>query len=91
MLTHEEYEYIFDAAPMLLGLLALNIFHPGHILQGPDSTFPKQSRAEKKALKAHNKALKMAEKRGKRNGSQGMVLPEGPRQDQQDDSMRWTA
>lgn len=65
MLTHEEYEYIFDAAPMFLGLLALNIFHPSHILQGPDSSFPKLSLADKEALKAQKKALKMAERRGK--------------------------
>ncbi|KAJ5312191.1 hypothetical protein N7508_003021 [Penicillium antarcticum] len=72
VLTHEEYEYVFDAVPMLFGLIALNIFHPGRILQGPDSTFPKKSRAEKKELKAQKKAIKieknMEKKRLKQNG-----------------------
>lgn len=89
MLTHEEYEYIFDAAPMFLGLLVLNIFHPSHILQGPDSSFAKLSRADKEALKAQKKALKMAERRGKHGEPQGGFLAGAPRQDQQDDSTRW--
>jgi hypothetical protein len=52
---------------MFLGLLALNIIHPGQTLQGPDSSFPKQSRAEKKELKARKKALEMEKKRQKQN------------------------
>lgn len=89
MLTHEEYENIFDAAPMFLGLLALNIFHPGHILQGPDSSFPKLSGAGKEAFKAQNKLLNTAEKRRKHDGSQGGFFFGPPRKDQQDDSMLW--
>jgi hypothetical protein len=52
---------------MFLGLLALNIIHPGQNLQGPDSSFPKVSRAEKKELKAQKKAFKMEKKRQKQD------------------------
>ncbi|KAJ5747137.1 uncharacterized protein N7511_008833 [Penicillium nucicola] len=62
VLTHEWYEYVFDAVPMFVGLVALNIFHPGRVLQGPDSTFPKKSRAEKQELKAQKKAMKLEKK-----------------------------
>ncbi|KAJ6078623.1 hypothetical protein N7467_008376 [Penicillium canescens] len=75
VLTHEEYEYVFDAVPMLFGLIALNIFHPGRILQGPDSSFPKKSRAEKKELKAQKKAIKMEKKMEKKRLKQNARSP----------------
>lgn len=62
VLTHEEYEYVFDAAPMFLALVALNIVHPGRILQGTDSTFPKRSQTERNELKAQKKAVRMEKK-----------------------------
>lgn len=43
---------------MMVALLLLVIFHPGRFLVGPDSEFPKLSRAEKKQLKAERKAAK---------------------------------
>ncbi|OGE52285.1 hypothetical protein PENARI_c010G11501 [Penicillium arizonense] len=75
VLTHEEYEYVFDALPMLFGLIALNIFHPGRILQGPDSSFPKKSRTEKKELKAQKKAIKMEKKMEKKRLKQNARSP----------------
>ncbi|KAJ5337569.1 hypothetical protein N7452_004297 [Penicillium brevicompactum] len=88
VLTHEEYEYVFDAAPMFLALVALNIFHPGHVLRGPDSTFPTQTRAEKKELKARKKAFKMEKKRERQYESQGESVPEATGQEQVDVSNR---
>lgn len=64
MLTHEEYENIFDATAMFLGLLALSIFHPGHIVQCPDSSFPKLSGADKERFKAQKKPLKWQRREG---------------------------
>jgi hypothetical protein len=75
VLTHEEYEYVFDAVPMLFALIALILFHPGRVLQGPDSSFPKKSRAEKKELKAQKKAIKMEKKMEKKRLKQGSRLP----------------
>ncbi|KAJ5092984.1 hypothetical protein N7456_008845 [Penicillium angulare] len=51
VLTHEAYEYVFDAAPMFLCLLAINLFHPGRNLQGEGAKFEKLSRAQKKEKK----------------------------------------
>lgn len=71
VLSHEVYEYVFDAVPMLLALVALNLFHPGRNLQGPDSKLPKLSRAEKKALKNAK-----AGREHLRNGSEGSISGE---------------
>ncbi|CAG7936096.1 unnamed protein product [Penicillium salamii] len=88
VLTHEEYEYVFDAAPMFLGIIALNVFHPGHILRGPDSTFPRLTRAEKKEAKAQKKAIKM-EKKQRRKGSQGELVPESSMEERLGSSARF--
>lgn len=64
ILTHEWFEYVLDAAPMFLALAALNFTHPGRILQGPDSEFPKVTRAEKKQQKM---LKKMATEQGKKD------------------------
>lgn len=60
VLTHEAYEYVFDAVPMLLALVALNAIYPGCILQGPDSGFKQVRRAEKEAKKEKKQQKKMA-------------------------------
>lgn len=73
---------------MFLALVALNIFHPGHVLRGPDSTFPTQTRAEKKELKARKKAFKMEKKRERQYESQGELVPEATGQEQVDVSNR---
>lgn len=65
LLANEAYSLGLDAFPMLLALTLLNIAHPGLVLHGPESEFPRLSRKEKKALKQEkkqrrkeNKALK---------------------------------
>ncbi|ENH69058.1 Sphingoid long-chain base transporter RSB1 [Fusarium oxysporum f. sp. cubense race 1] len=55
LLIHEEYPLGLDATPILIALVLLNIMHPGFVLRGPDSEFPKLSRKEKKALKQQKK------------------------------------
>jgi hypothetical protein len=56
---HEAYAYAADALPMMLAFLVLALFHPGRFLVGPDSEFPKLTRAEQRAQKAQRKAEKM--------------------------------
>jgi hypothetical protein len=56
---HEYYSYALDALPMMLALFVLAVFHPGRFLAGPDSEFPKLTRADKRALKEQQKAEKM--------------------------------
>ena len=64
---HEAYAYALDGLPMFLAIFILNIMHPGRVLVGPGSEFPKLSRKEKKLLKAQNKAAK-AEKKAAKKG-----------------------
>ncbi|KAH7016806.1 RTA1 like protein-domain-containing protein [Ilyonectria destructans] len=75
ILTHEDYALCLDAFPMLLALVLLNSMHPGLVLRGPDSDFPRLSRKEKKALKQQKKEekrdLKAAKKAGKSGKSSG--------------------
>ncbi|CAI7614267.1 unnamed protein product [Penicillium manginii] len=52
--THEWYQYVFDALPMFLAVFIFTIFHPGRILQGPDSGF----RHAKKVAKMEKKQRK---------------------------------
>lgn len=59
---HEAYSYALDAFPMMACLLLLSIMHPGRILAGPGSDFPKKTRAERKAEKAEKKAQKLSAK-----------------------------
>ncbi|KAK1141048.1 hypothetical protein N8T08_009621 [Aspergillus melleus] len=68
VLTHEWYEYVWDALPMFIAIGLLNIFHPGRVLQGPDSEFPKLSRKEKKQMKRDKKEAKKALKKSKTKG-----------------------
>lgn len=82
---------MFDAVPMLLALVALNVIHPGRILQGPDSGFQQVRRAEKEAKKEKKQQKKMAkeekksqkktakeEKRRQKEGSRDLeVIEEG--------------
>jgi hypothetical protein len=50
----------------LIALVLLNIMHPGFVLRGPDSEFPKLSRKEKKALKQQKKQEKKQAKETKK-------------------------
>ncbi|KAI1070073.1 hypothetical protein LB507_008138 [Fusarium sp. FIESC RH6] len=64
LLIHEEYPLGLDATPILLALVLLNIMHPGFVLRGSESEFPKLSRKEKKVLKEQKKQAKKARKAG---------------------------
>ncbi|KAG7415063.1 RTA1 like protein-domain-containing protein [Fusarium sp. MPI-SDFR-AT-0072] len=66
LLIHEEYPLGLDATPILIALVLLNIMHPGFVLRGPDSEFPKLSRKEKKALKQQKKMEKKQAKEAKK-------------------------
>jgi Sec-independent protein translocase protein TatA len=70
LLTHEFYAYVLDALPMILAALLLNIVHPGVVLKGPESEFPRLSRKEKRALKQSKKAAKQQRKQDKRLAKQ---------------------
>ncbi|KAF1352816.1 hypothetical protein EJ07DRAFT_168726 [Lizonia empirigonia] len=70
MLFNEAFVYVFDATPMFLALL-LSVIHPGRILVGPQSDFPRLSHKEKKIAKQKKKLLKQemkAEKRRRKTG-----------------------
>ena len=41
ILTNEAYQLGLDALPMFIALLVLNIVHPGLVLKGPESSFPR--------------------------------------------------
>jgi len=64
---HEAYSYALDAFPMMVALLLLAIFHPGRVLQGPQSQLP--SRKERREAKKQRKALE------KNNGSDIDISP----------------
>lgn len=66
LLTNETYVFCLDALPVLLGLILLNVLHPGLVLRGPESEFPRVSRADKKGLKAEKKEAKRDRKAAKR-------------------------
>lgn len=59
---------------MLLALLILCVFHPGRILVGAESEFPRVSRKEKKAIKKEKKDKKKAEKEEKKARKQRRKL-----------------
>lgn len=65
---------------MLLALVLMNVVHPGLVLQGPDSDFPRLTRQEKKAAKQQKKAEKAqrkAEKKARKQGGSGYEMYEG--------------
>ncbi|TVY67364.1 Protein RTM1 [Lachnellula suecica] len=62
--SHEAFFYCLDALPMLFAVTVLCFIHPGHVLIGPESEFPKVTRKQKKAAKAAKKAEKQARKAG---------------------------
>lgn len=70
LLTHEFYTYVLDGVPMLIAAILLNITHPGMVLQGPESEFPRLSRKEKKALKQEKKEAKQKRKEEKQLAKQ---------------------
>jgi tRNA pseudouridine-54 N-methylase len=71
MLFNEAFVYTLDATPMFLAILVLSAMHPGRVLLGPDSEFPRLSRKEKKMRKEEKKALKRERKDLKRQSKNG--------------------
>ena len=63
---HEWYFYAFDALPMFVAFSVMNAVHPGRVLVGPESEFPRMSRKEKKVAKAEKKERKAKEKEEKK-------------------------
>ncbi|KAJ6584374.1 RTA1 like protein-domain-containing protein [Mycena capillaripes] len=45
---HEAPFYCLEATPMFIALLLWNVWHPGQVLVGPDSEFPKKEKKNKK-------------------------------------------
>ncbi len=43
ILTNEGYQLGLDAFPMVIALMLLNVVHPGLVLKGPESSFPRGS------------------------------------------------
>ncbi|KAM5347966.1 hypothetical protein ACJ41O_007790 [Fusarium nematophilum] len=66
LLANEGYPLGLDAFPMLFALVLLNVMHPGFVLRGPDSEFPRLTRKEKKALKEQKKVEKKQRKAAKK-------------------------
>ncbi|KAF5555185.1 phospholipid-translocating ATPase [Fusarium mexicanum] len=66
LLSHEGYPLGLDATPILIALVLLNIMHPGFVLRGSDSEFPKLSRKEKKAIKQQRKMEKKQAKEARK-------------------------
>jgi len=64
--------YCLDALPMALALYLLSLVHPARTLVGPDSEFPKLTRAEKKLAKQMKKDEKREMKAAKER-SYGMT------------------
>ena len=55
LVKSEWYNYVWDATPMFLALLMLNIEYPGKILQGPRADF-RQEDKDIKMVKKEKKA-----------------------------------
>ncbi|KAK3935800.1 RTA1 domain-containing protein [Diplogelasinospora grovesii] len=62
IISSENYSFFLDGLPMLLALVLLNAMHPGIVLRGPDSEFPKMTGREKKELKRAEKEAKATER-----------------------------
>ena len=70
---NEAYAYGLDAAPIILALVVLTIFHPGRVLQGRNSDFT-EFRLQKKAAKKAKKEAKRMEKAEKKAAKAGKQL-----------------
>ncbi|KAF5547296.1 phospholipid-translocating ATPase [Fusarium napiforme] len=88
LLIHEEYPLGLDATPILIALVLLNIMHPGFVLRGPDSEFPKLSRKEKKAIKQQKKMEKKQAKEAKKARKTGAQELKNLRYEGQSNSSR---
>ncbi|TAQ87507.1 hypothetical protein B7494_g4162 [Chlorociboria aeruginascens] len=72
---HEAYFLLLDALPMFFSIATMNAVHPGRILQGEGSEFPKgPTRKEKKEIKRQKKEAKKQEKEEKKLGKDKTIL-----------------
>ncbi|TGO92102.1 hypothetical protein BPOR_0010g00140 [Botrytis porri] len=55
--NHEAFQYSLDSVPMFFALVILNIFHPGRIMAGQDSSIP--GRKERKGVDFRTKMQKI--------------------------------
>ena len=65
---NEAFLYCLDVLPMILALASFHVYHPGKVLVGPESEFPKQTKEEKQALKAEKKLAKAEKRKAKVEG-----------------------
>ncbi|KAL1995977.1 hypothetical protein VTN49DRAFT_512 [Thermomyces lanuginosus] len=72
--TKEVFFYVFEAVPMLFGMSAWNIWHPGRIMVGPEGDFPRLSRKEKKAMRKEKKEQKKAQKQAKKEAKEEELM-----------------
>ncbi|KAF9874629.1 RTA1 domain-containing protein [Colletotrichum karsti] len=77
ILANENFAFGLDALPMVLALVLLNVVHPGIVLRGENSDFPRLSRKEKKHLKREKKEAKQAAKAEKKQRKSGKVVEDG--------------
>lgn len=52
---HEFFVYVFDTVPMFLVLIAFNGYHPGKILVGANSEYPKLTKKVKQKIKSEKR------------------------------------
>lgn len=71
MLRNENYTFFLDGLPMFLALILLNALHPGRVLRGRDSEFPRLTREEKKGRKQEKKGRKRQKKASRNVGREG--------------------
>ncbi|KAJ7159967.1 RTA1 like protein-domain-containing protein [Mycena crocata] len=60
---HEAPFYCLEALPMVVALSLWNLCHPGRILVGPDSEFPKKVKKSKKSDEQSEKELRLLQSR----------------------------
>ncbi|PWY66716.1 RTA1 domain protein [Aspergillus heteromorphus CBS 117.55] len=67
--TKEAFFYCLECVPIFSAMVIWNIWHPGRLMRGPESEFPKKikiSRKERKRMKREEKAQR---KNGGKNGN----------------------
>lgn len=57
---HEQYQYIFDTAPMWVAILLFNIVHPGQLMPGKESAWPSR-KERKRAAKAAKSSAQLSD------------------------------
>jgi hypothetical protein len=66
--------YVFDEMPMFFALAVFNIYHPGRVLVGPESEYPKRNSEQAPASSSRLKFWKRDAGMGKSSDRDGYVL-----------------